>query len=70
MYTKGGLVKAQLVKTKSGKIVSKKKFATGKKNFKKSGLGKWTAAVQKARAELGVTGFVAIKKGTKIYNLA
>ena len=33
-------------------------FKQGQKRFKSSGLGKWTAAVQRARKELGVTGFM------------
>merc|ERR1711985_126948 len=43
--TKTGLTKANLIKTKSGKIVSKKKSEIGKKN-------PWIAAVNKARAAL------------------
>jgi len=57
--TKGGLTKAQLTKSKSGKIVSAKKSAKGKKN-------KWIAAVNSARKALGVKGFVAVGgKGAK-----
>lgn len=37
---------------------SKKQFKRGKDAYKSSGLGKWTAAVQKARKEMGITGFV------------
>ena len=68
--TKGGLRKSDLMMNKRGKVVSKKMNAKAKKQFKKSGLGKWVAACQKARAELGLTGFVACKKGTAYYNLA
>ena len=68
--TKGGLVKKDLCKNKRGKVVSKKMNAAGAKRFKKSGLGKWVAACQKARKELGLTGFVACKKGTAYYKLA
>merc|ERR1712050_747712 len=66
--TVGGLKKSDLVKSKAGKIVSKKASANGKKNF--GAIKGWTLAVQKARKELGVKGFVAVKKGTPLYNLA
>ena len=65
-----GQSKAQLMKSKSGKIVSKKANAAGKRAFKRNGLGKWLKAVQQARKQLKVTGFVAIKKGSKLYNAA
>merc|ERR1719443_1169667 len=61
--TKGGLKKGSLMKSKSGKIVSAKKSALGKKS-------KWIAAVNKARKALGVKGFVAIKKGSALYKKA
>merc|ERR1711977_519879 len=61
--TKTGLKKTDLIKTKSGKIVSKKKSEIGKKS-------PWIAAVQKARAALKIKGFSAIKKGTPLYNKA
>merc|ERR1740138_561202 len=51
--TKGGLKKSQLMKSKSGKIVSAKKSALGKKN-------KWMAAVKAARSALKVKGFQVI----------
>ena len=35
-----------------------------------SGKMKWTDAVSKARKELGITGFTAVKKGTPLYNKA
>merc|ERR1712039_990252 len=60
------LKKADLVKSKTGKIVSKAKSILAKKRYA-AGVGKWTKAVQKARKEMGVTGFVAIKKGTPLY---
>ena len=64
--TASGLKKSDLIKSKSGKIVSKKR------SFWKyaSTIGKWTAAVTKARKALGVEGFVAVKKGTALYNKA
>merc|ERR1711982_192192 len=63
------LKKTDLVKSKSGKIVSKVKSMLAKKRYA-SGVGKWTKAVQKARKEMGVTGFVTIKKGTPLYKKA
>merc|ERR1712198_712247 len=65
-----GQTKADLMKTKSGKIVSKKKFAAGKKAYKNNGLKKWTTAFMQARKNLGLTGFVPCKKGTKFYKEA
>ena len=50
-------------RNKAGRLVSKKKRALGK-------LNKWAAAVKAARAELGVVGFVAVKKGTPLYEKA
>jgi hypothetical protein len=51
--TKGGLKKSQLMKSRSGKIVSAKKSAAGKKN-------KWMSAVAAARKALSVKGFQVI----------
>jgi len=61
--SKGGLTKGDLVKSKSGKIVSKKRSAKGKKS-------PWIAAVAAARKALNLKGFVAIKKGSPLYNKA
>merc|ERR1712031_148059 len=58
--TIGGLTAKDLTKNKSGKIVSKKKSALGKKS-------PWMQAVAKARKALKLTGFVAIKKGSPLY---
>ena len=66
--TVGGLKKGDLMKNKNGKVVSKKAHANGKKAFKR--IQKWTAAVQKARKQMGVKGFVAVKKGTALYKKA
>merc|ERR1712193_9725 len=66
--TKTGLKKSDLMKNKSGKIVSKKASANGKKNY--ANIKGWTVAVQKARKELGVKGFVAVKKGSALYKKA
>ena len=67
--TSGGLTKADLMKNKNGRIVSKKLSARAKKNFSKQ-LGGWLAAVAKARKALNCKGFVAIKKGSALYNKA
>jgi len=56
------------MKSKSGKIVSKKAHSAGKKAYKRNGLSKWTKAFMAARKKLGLKGFVACKKGTKFYN--
>merc|ERR1719188_956313 len=57
--TVGGLKKSDLIKSKSGKIVSKKASALGKKKYSKY-LAKWTAACSKARKALGIKGFAAV----------
>merc|ERR1712185_485232 len=63
------LKKADLIKNKSGRIVSNKQSALAKARYAK-GIGKWTAAVTKARKALGVKGFLAVKKGTPLYKKA
>ena len=63
-----GLKKTDLFMNKRGKIVSKKASAAGKKRF--GAIKGWLAAVTKARKELGVKGFCAIKKGTPLYKKA
>merc|ERR1712167_417937 len=66
--TSSGLKKSDLMKSKTGKFVSKKAHAAGKKAYKN--IKGWTVAVQKARKELGVKGFVPVKKGSAIYKKA
>ena len=61
--TVGGLKRESLKKNKYGKIVSKKKSISASKN-------PWIKAVSLARKELGIVGFVPIKKGTPLYKLA
>merc|ERR1712061_456623 len=56
--TGSGLTKAQLTKSKTGKIVSKKSSAAGKKAYKN--IQGWTKAVQQAKKALGVKGFCAV----------
>merc|ERR1711896_48031 len=66
--TKTGLTKSDLIKNSQGRIVSKKASAAGKKRYKN--IKGWIEAVQKARKELGVKGFIAIKKGSALYKKA
>merc|ERR1719161_1807751 len=63
-----GLTKGDLIKNKRGKIVTKKSMAAGKKSY--ALIKGWTTACQKARKALGIKGFVAIKKGSALYNKA
>ena len=63
--TSGGLQKSDLIRNKRGKVVSKKASAQGKRRYQKNGLGKWTAAVQKACKALGIRGFQAVGGKTK-----
>merc|ERR1719400_788864 len=58
--TVGGLTKATLIKSKSGKIVSKAASASSKKNWAKSALKNWCDACKQARKQLNVKGFVAV----------
>merc|ERR1719161_941789 len=67
--TVSGLKKGDLMKSKTGKIVSKKASANGKKAFAKN-IAKWASAVKQARKALGLKGFVAIKKGSPLYSKA
>merc|ERR1712061_764446 len=61
--TQSGLKKSDLVKNKSGKIVSKKRSARSKAS-------PWIAACKAARAALKIKGFAVIKKGSPLYNKA
>merc|ERR1719379_648994 len=56
------------MKNSQGRIVSKKASAAGKKKY--ASIKGWIEAVSKARKELGVKGFVAIKKGSALYKKA
>jgi hypothetical protein len=62
--TRGGLCADDIVKVQVGsghfRYRSKKRSAQGKKN-------KWSMAFKQARQELGVQGFVPLKKGTELY---
>merc|ERR1719163_893089 len=59
--TLSGMTKEDLVKNKAGKIVSRKKSALGKKFDR---VKSWREAVMKARALMGMTGFVAMNGQT------
>merc|ERR1712216_107756 len=63
--TSGGFTKGDLMKSKTGKIVTKKQHTAGKKAFKH--IKAWSTALTKARKDLNIKGFVAVKKGTPLY---
>merc|ERR1712003_205270 len=67
--TVGGLKKGDLMKNKSGKVVSRKQHNRGVKQFSK--IKGWTKAVQQARKALGIKGFCAVNgskgKGKELY---
>merc|ERR1712214_182395 len=58
--TSTGMTKDGLIKSKTGRIVSKKASAHSKKNFAKSPLKKWCDAVKQARKQLNISGFCAV----------
>mmetsp|Transcript_83659 Transcript_83659/g.233004 ORF Transcript_83659/g.233004 Transcript_83659/m.233004 type:complete len:143 (+) Transcript_83659:44-472(+) len=64
--TSGGLKKADLTTSKSGKIVSKARSAHMKKRYATSPLKKWADAVKSARKALGITGFVPVGGQTAV----
>merc|ERR1711959_367540 len=59
--TASGLTKDDFVRNKAGKLVSRKKSALGKKFGRVKG---WREAVMKARAVMGMRGFVAMNGRT------
>merc|ERR1711884_310125 len=63
--TVGGLKKSDLKMNENGRVVSKKMSARASKGP----LAKWRKCMMRARKELGLTGFVACKKGSKYYKL-
>merc|ERR1712178_504658 len=69
LKTKGGMKADDLTKNKNGKVVSKKQHAIGRKAYERNLLA-WTTACSKARKELGLTGFVPVKKETDFYKKA
>ncbi len=67
-HTNSGHSKSHLMKNKTGKVVTKKSHAAGRRAYKN--IRGWTQAVSKARKALGITGFCAVKKGTALYKKA
>ena len=67
-HTNGAHDKSMLMKSKRGKIVTKKSHAAGRRSYKN--IRGWVNAVSKARKALGITGFCAVKKGTPLYKKA
>ena len=65
--TSTGLRKADLMKTKTGKVVTKKQHAAGNAKGYEN-IKKWILAVQQARKTLAVSGFQAVKKGSPLYD--
>merc|ERR1719167_1703040 len=55
--TVSGLTKSTLMRSKTGKIVSRKASLRAKKAFATSPLKKWCDAVKQARKALGIKGF-------------
>merc|ERR1712178_325989 len=60
-----GLKKSDLMKSKTGKVVTKKSHAAGRKAYKN--IKAWAEATKKVRKQLRLKGFVAVKKGTALY---
>mmetsp|Transcript_30333 Transcript_30333/g.55348 ORF Transcript_30333/g.55348 Transcript_30333/m.55348 type:complete len:158 (-) Transcript_30333:158-631(-) len=56
--TSGGLKRESLMRNKRGKVVSKRRSAVGKKQFKN--IEEWVGNVTTARKQLALEGFVAI----------
>ena len=56
--TQSGHAKTDLMKSKTGKIVTKKSHAAGVKAYKH--ISAWTRACQAARKELGIKGFCPV----------
>merc|ERR1740123_1463332 len=65
--TVGGLKQESLMKSKRGKIVSKRASAHGKRMFRN--VEDWVNALMAARASLKTTGFVAVN-GKSVYGKA
>merc|ERR1711865_1214165 len=58
--TSGGLKKTDLIKSKNGKIVSKKASLRAKNSKNGRKIAKWGGAVKQARKNLGIKGFCAV----------
>merc|ERR1719164_246938 len=66
--TASGLEKKDMMRNKAGKIVTKKSHAAGRRAY--ANIKGWVTAVSKARKELKIKGFKAVKKGTPLYKRA
>merc|ERR1719436_514678 len=64
--TVGGLTSSQLMKNSYGKVVSKSASQAKKKAYAGSKFQKWIKAVQQARKELNVKGFVGVGGKTAV----
>merc|ERR1712167_458722 len=65
--TSGGLKKGDLMKNKSGKIVSRKASNAAKKRKGYKSIVKWAHSLKQARKQLNVKGFKPCKKGSALY---
>ena len=63
-----GLMKGDLMKSKNGKIISRKASANGE--WTHARIKGWTVAVTKGSTFLGLKCFIAVKKGSHIYKKA
>lgn len=63
--TVGGLSADNLMKNKAGKVVSKRMQARGKQAY--ANIKSWVEAMMKARLKLGLSGFVAVRKGSPLH---
>merc|ERR1719265_1910276 len=63
----GGLKKGDLVKNKSGKIVSKKASLRAKASKSGKKVLAWNKAFMAARKQMGIKGFKPCKKGSALY---
>ena len=69
--TRSGLQKSDLERNAAGRIVSKRQSAAGKQGYaKNTKLQEWVQACSKARKFLGLKGFIAVKKGSPLYQKA
>merc|ERR1719272_2239349 len=65
--TSGGLTKADIIKNKRGKYVSRKASNRSKNSKGGKAIIRWSQAFKQARKNLGVKGFKACKKGSALY---
>merc|ERR550537_1742760 len=65
--TVGGLTKGDLIKSKSGKIVSKKASLRAKSSKNGKKIAAWGKALKAAYKKLGLKKFTPCKKGSLLY---